>query len=42
MRYVNVDAMGKEYEYDTYEKAVAAAVDLPIRWKAIAIPVEKI
>lgn len=41
MKYVNVDAMSKEYEYETHEQAVAATVDSPIRWKAIAIPVLK-
>lgn len=39
MKFLNIDVMGKEYEYSTADAALDMSNRLPFRWKAIALPV---
>lgn len=39
--YINIDAMGTEYPYDTESKAIDMSYQLPYAWKVIALPVTR-
>jgi hypothetical protein len=39
MKFVNIDAMGKEYRYDSVDRAMDMSYVLPYNWKAIALAV---